>query len=279
MAADQLDLGTLVHETSVTTGTGNQTLVAANGKQTFNDAFGTGGVDLFDYFISNPGAAEWEIGTGHLSSATVLVRDTVNQSSNGDAAVSFTAGKKNITNDLPAALQGGAWDLLETVVASSDSVIDITGLSSKHFLYRFIWQGLEPVDTSAIFQMRTDANAGASFDTGASDYGFTFATNGMDTTPANSVSGDNTRDGLLTSSLHGDGSNQSGSFEITCFNPSDTEFTKFAWSANFEHPSNGQFFNYGGGVRSSAALVDAVQFSFTATNIFAGILKIYGLRA
>jgi len=95
----------LVHMNSVTTGTGNVTLSAVNGKQTFAQAFGTGGTDVFDYFISNQGAAEWERGTGHLSSATVLVRDTVLESSNSNALVNFSAGTKDVANDIPAALQ------------------------------------------------------------------------------------------------------------------------------------------------------------------------------
>ena len=96
----------LVHETSTTTGTGNFTLTNANGKRSFNTAFGNGApTDVFDYFISNRDAAEWERGTGHLSAASTLVRDTVKASSNAGAAVNFSAGTKDVTNDIPAARQ------------------------------------------------------------------------------------------------------------------------------------------------------------------------------
>ena len=97
--------GDLIHQQSTSTGTGNITLSVVNGKRTFNDEFGTGGTDKFDYFISNQAAAEWERGTGHLSASTTLVRDTVLASSNANAAVSFSAGTKDIANDVPAALQ------------------------------------------------------------------------------------------------------------------------------------------------------------------------------
>lgn len=99
------DPANLVHETSTTTGTGNFTVADANGRQSFNDAFGTGGTDTFDYFISHQSAAEWEYGTGHLSDASTLVRDTVINSSNSDAAVNFSAGTKDVTNDVPASRQ------------------------------------------------------------------------------------------------------------------------------------------------------------------------------
>ncbi len=97
--------GDLIHQQSTSTGTGDITLSAVNGKRTFNDEFGTGGTDKFDYFISNQAAAEWERGTGHLSASTTLVRDTVLASSNANAAVNFSAGTKDIANDVPAALQ------------------------------------------------------------------------------------------------------------------------------------------------------------------------------
>ena len=96
----------LVHQQSASTGTGDFTLAAVNGKQGFATAFGTGSTtDIFDYFISNRGAAEWERGTGHMSDSTTLVRDTVIESTNSNAAVDFTAGTKDVMNDVPAAKQ------------------------------------------------------------------------------------------------------------------------------------------------------------------------------
>lgn len=96
----------LVQESSVSTGSGNFTLSAVNGKQRFSTAFGTGATpDVFHYFISNRNATEYEWGTGHMSDATTLVRDTVSGSSNAGAAVVFSAGSKDILNDVPAISQ------------------------------------------------------------------------------------------------------------------------------------------------------------------------------
>lgn len=92
----------LIHEVSATTGTGNFTLTAVNGRVRFSDAtygFGTGASpNVFDYFIQNRDAAEWEIGTGHMSATSTLVRDTVVFSSNSNALVNFSAGVKDVTN-------------------------------------------------------------------------------------------------------------------------------------------------------------------------------------
>jgi len=96
----------LVHQTSASTGTGNLTVASVNGKRDFGTVFGTGGTpNVFDYYVSNRGAAEWEYGTGHMSDGTTLVRDTVILSSNSNTAVSFTAGTKDVVNDLPAGIQ------------------------------------------------------------------------------------------------------------------------------------------------------------------------------
>jgi hypothetical protein len=96
----------LVHQTTTGTGTGNLTLAAVNGKQSFNTAFGNGATtNVFDYFVSNRDAAEYERGTGHMSNATTLVRDTVIESTNGNNAVNFSAGTKDVTNDIPAGKQ------------------------------------------------------------------------------------------------------------------------------------------------------------------------------
>lgn len=107
------NIANLVHQSTLSGGTGDLTLTALNGRQSFNAGFGTGGTDVFFYFISHKTAGQWEIGTGHLSSATILVRDTVIASSNADALVDFSAGEKDVINDIPASYQ----QLLTTLAA------------------------------------------------------------------------------------------------------------------------------------------------------------------
>jgi len=125
-------IGTLVHEVSTTTGTGNFTLAAANARTTFNDWFGTGGTDLFYYAILNRDVDEWEYGTGHLSDATTLVRDTVIGSSNANALVNFSAGSKDVINDLPAEFQVAVNDfpLLSGIHLGHASDTPLTRLSA-----------------------------------------------------------------------------------------------------------------------------------------------------
>lgn len=122
----------LVHQISTTTGTGNFTLSAVNGKQSFATAFGTGvTTDVFDYFISNEGAAEYERGTGHMSDSTTLVRDTVIESTNSNLAVSFSAGAKNVVNDIPALNQYRSDGTALTAVDTADK-LPITDVSASN---------------------------------------------------------------------------------------------------------------------------------------------------
>lgn len=91
-----------VKDTSTTSGFGDFTLVGATitGFQTPAAAFGFAG-NSFYYCIE--GGAEWEVGEGHLSTATNLVRDTVFASSNGGTVVTFSAGTKTVFCTIPAA--------------------------------------------------------------------------------------------------------------------------------------------------------------------------------
>lgn len=95
-----------VKESSTSTGTGNFTLDGAvAGYVTFNSAFST--TVQFYYCIEAVDADgiatdDWEVGIGHLSNSTTLVRDYVLYSSNSNAAVNFGAGDTYVFNPFPA---------------------------------------------------------------------------------------------------------------------------------------------------------------------------------
>ena len=83
-----------VMETTTTTGTGPVSMGGAkSGYRAFSSAFTTG--DVVYYCIV--GGAEWETGTGTLTTGTpwTLSRSPV-ASSNANAAVNFSAGTKDV---------------------------------------------------------------------------------------------------------------------------------------------------------------------------------------
>lgn len=88
-----------VKETTTSTGTGAVTLAGAStGFQSFNTAFSIG--PGFYYTITDN--TDWEVGQGHLSGTTTLVRDIVYASSNANAQVNFAAGPKDVFCTFPA---------------------------------------------------------------------------------------------------------------------------------------------------------------------------------
>ena len=91
-----------VRELTSTTGTGAVTLGGAvGGFQTF--AAGIGNNNETYYAISINSENEWEVGLGTLNGdSSTLTRTTVLESSNGDAAVDFSAGSKEVFCTLPA---------------------------------------------------------------------------------------------------------------------------------------------------------------------------------
>ena len=92
-----------VKESSTTTGTGTFDLAGVvSGFEGFVAGIGDGNTTY--YTIFNQGTTEWEVGVGTITDATpdTLARTTVISSSNGDAAVNFTSGTKDVFCTLPA---------------------------------------------------------------------------------------------------------------------------------------------------------------------------------
>jgi hypothetical protein len=92
-----------VKETSTTTGTGTFNLAGAEtGYESFVSGVGTGNTTY--YAIELNAANQWEVGIGTVTSGSpdTLSRDTIISSSNSDAAVTFSAGTKNVFCTLPA---------------------------------------------------------------------------------------------------------------------------------------------------------------------------------
>lgn len=97
-----------VLEYTNTTGTGSLTLTGtSNGYQTALSGFGAG--DHESYWICrHPTNGEWEMFRGTVN-GTTLTRTEVLSSSNANAAVSFSAGRKEVRCTLPAAVIENGW--------------------------------------------------------------------------------------------------------------------------------------------------------------------------
>lgn len=114
-----------VSETSTTTGTGTYTLAGAlTGYQSFA-AVGNAKKCLYRAYDvdgnGNPTANGWEIGVGTYTSAgTTLSRDTILESTNGGAAVSWSAGTRRIIATTPK-------EALDKIYHPTDTFANLTG--------------------------------------------------------------------------------------------------------------------------------------------------------
>lgn len=110
-----------VRDTSTTTGTGAFTVsgTAPTGYRTFSAVCATS--DTFWYAIQHQTAAEWEVGLGTYSSANTVTRTTVLASSNANAAVTFSAGTKDVFITLAAG---------KTVQQDVNNNVSVSGLVS-----------------------------------------------------------------------------------------------------------------------------------------------------
>ena len=105
-----------VKETSTTTGTGTFTLDGATtGFETFSSAIGNSNVTY--YTIHTQNGTQFEVGIGTVGAGT-LARDTVISSSNSDAAVTFTAGTKDVFCTMPASKVAYIDDTDQTINAA-----------------------------------------------------------------------------------------------------------------------------------------------------------------
>lgn len=97
-----------IKETTTTTGTGSLTLAGAVAQfVAFSARYAVN--EPFYYCEVGQTGTEWEVGKGHLSSGTVLVKDRVFESSNADALVNFSAGTKDVFVTIPAERMDEIW--------------------------------------------------------------------------------------------------------------------------------------------------------------------------
>lgn len=93
-----LRAGDEIWDTSTSTGTGDLTVsgTAPTGYRTLSAMPNIAVGDTFFYAVRHRSVAEWETGLGTYSASNTLTRTTVYESSNSNAAVTFSAGTKDV---------------------------------------------------------------------------------------------------------------------------------------------------------------------------------------
>lgn len=198
-----------------------------------------------------------------------------------DASVTITNGAGTI--DLAVASSGGAWVLISTVTAASDATVAFTGLSSTYFMYMVVIEDLIPATDAVDFYMRTSTNNGVSYDSSGSDYAWNvfgrLATSGGDSMD---TGGDESDSQIILNEEFeplGSAADESSCYIVEILNFGATNYTQILFRGNIIQNDGELFSLSGGGMRNSAADVDAIQFLMSSGNIETGVFKLYGLLA
>jgi len=172
------------------------------------------------------------------------------------------------------------WTKLATATASASATIDFTGLTSSYNAYLVVLSNIAPATNAVDLWLRTSADGGSTYDSGASNYewgGFTVT--GSAATATGGSTGDNKiKLGGIAATL-GNGANQESGGHVLIYKPSASSFCRMNWQISCVRSDASVDHIYGGGSRLSAAAVNAIRFLMSSGNIASGTFDLYGLAA
>lgn len=206
---------------------------------------------------------------GTITTSDKIIFDDVDDSNNT---------KSSTVSDL-LALGGGDLVLLATATASASSSIDFTSnIDSTYAAYVFFIDDIIPANNNVQLSIRTSADGGSTFDSGASDYSYCSggATSASGTFIGTTSTGSNF---IKIGQTLGTDANEQANAVVILHRPSSTKYTMITHQIS-SVDQNGVFMSlFGGGMRLSAAAVDAIQFLMESGNIESGTIRMYGVKA
>lgn len=173
---------------------------------------------------------------------------------------------------------GIGMEIISSGTVSAAATLDITDLLATYRAYIFVFDSLSPATDNVTFLMRTDANNGASFDAGATDYSW----DNFGNTAANAHSGANAQYNASSITIGGAFSNvanEAASGHLIIHDPMDSA-TRTNVESRLVYILNNADFNQnvGAGHRNADQANNAVRFLFSSGNIATMNWTLYGMR-
>jgi hypothetical protein len=165
--------------------------------------------------------------------------------------------------------------LIDTQTASSSASITFTDLDSTYERYAVHISNIIPATNISQLYMRTSANNGSSYDSGASDYEITNF--GAWNTTSGTGNANASYMQVFPSNL-GTASNELAHAEVMLYSPSSSQYTYMKSDSVMLDHSGVHYIGVCAGYRASAAAVDAIQFIMSSGNIASGTFKLYGYK-
>ena len=197
-----------------------------------------------------------------------------------------TDASGNLSFATPTA--GGLRFISTTDISSAANYSFTSFDASSYDAYLFVLINVIPVTDAVNLGMFTSTDGGSSYDTGSSDYNWSF----VRAVSYNSDSGDDGDADADDDSISLTGNNSGGanvvgsdanehgvSGQIWLYNPASTQNTHGTYDLMYQSNTPENFVNIakGGYARMSAADVDAIRLSFSSGNIETGTINAYGV--
>lgn len=243
--------------------------------------------------VTGSGATIVGFGTKPAGTKRTVLFEGVNTLVNS-AALSIQGGANIVTaaNDTAEAVSEGsgnwrvnyernafvskaqAWEVISEQSVSGVASVSWTGLGAYRRLRLSGWA--RPATDSVSPRIRTDANGGASYDSGAADYG-QGTVRGTATTLAG-VAGLFDAIYLSSATTVGNTGQESVWLNIEFFEFNKAQYGFFAFQAGYLDASSGVNILTGAGERQDANGRDALQFTFSSGNIAFGYFTLEGVK-
>ena len=183
---------------------------------------------------------------------------------------------------IPAAISGGALNLISTQTASSSSSLSFTsGIDSTYKEYVFKFYNIHPATNSQHFQVNF-RDGGSAFDATKTTTCFRAVHDEADSSTAlGYLTGLDLAQSTAYQSICGTVGNlddESFSGVMHLFDPSNTTFVKhFTVRGNTYSQDDQTVDMYFAGYCNVTAAIDGVDFKFASGNIDSGVIKLYGV--
>jgi hypothetical protein len=165
--------------------------------------------------------------------------------------------------------------LQPTTVASSAATLDFANVFTAEFdTYRIRCAKLKPATDAVNLLMRTSTDGGATYDSAASAYGWTYTTAGATAGGATSV----TATAIQLTNSQGNATQEWASLEITVTKPLDAAYFTVSWQGLQVDDSGNLRYLMGTGMRQAAADVDSFRLLFSSGNVASGEVEVFGIR-
>jgi len=186
-------------------------------------------------------------------------------------------------------VSAGGLQFISTTDISNAATYSFTSFdSSSYDAYLFVLINVIPVTDAVNLDMFTSTDGGSTYDSGASDYNWSF----VRAVAYNSDSGDDgdadadddsislTGNNSGGANVIGSGTSEHGvSGQIWLYNPASTQITHGTYDLMYQANTPEQQVNIakGGYARMSAADVDGIRLAFSSGNIETGTINAYGV--